>query len=525
MAGKSKETVEVIVDDIVADPELIEEHDPELQELILGEWNLDAAIYSILVGHGITVGYLKDIDDAALSEIFSVIKWTGHKYALRKKLQSWPESSFYSTNASHEHGHTSSTSNPGPSNHCLLPSSVTRSHLEDVLERNEKGKIVRNYYEKHHQLDTEHKKYLAHTIVDYYIANDRYFTLTDMARFAHYIVERFPSELAEIYFNPRDNSIGKKHPSGLLYDRFHNRNKKSLLERKRKSNDDIDHWKEYEAKAVALSVEDIERQNCHKNWLRNNQQPAEKVTQLWKESLLLRMRTIVQDTEVDKKNVLAEWPRLTDENGYLLIDADFCSIYGELGDLSNIFNVWEGFVERFLQYVEQKGLNDDYSRELYSRLHETNIPKDSRDFICCTIFHGIVKPVRTSSRKLPTILQAQTDMCYACKTEQDFSEAVAELRDEYEANAVQFFPRIFVIGGTEHLFAFYVVTAKFQYKLPSFLRCIDLVVKLKFVLNYNFPESCELFWYFVAKLFYNVGYSRKARNSQLLQLFAYLKDG
>lgn len=113
-------------------------------------------------------------------------------------------------------------------------------------------------------------------------------------------------------------------------------------------------------------------------------------------------------------------------------------------------------------------------------------------------------------------------MCYACKTEQEFQEVVEELRDELKEE-VQFFPRVFVIGKTEKIVAFYVVTSSMQFKLPSFLRCIDLVVKLKFVLNYNFPESCELFWYFVAKYFYHIGYSRKAKNSQLLQLLAYLE--
>lgn len=114
-------------------------------------------------------------------------------------------------------------------------------------------------------------------------------------------------------------------------------------------------------------------------------------------------------------------------------------------------------------------------------------------------------------------------MCYACKTEQEFQEVVEELRDELKEEEVQFFPRVFVIGKTEKIVAFYVVTSSMQFKLPSFLRCIDLVVKLKFVLNYNFPESCELFWYFVAKYFYHIGYSRKAKNSQLLQLLAYLE--
>lgn len=115
-------------------------------------------------------------------------------------------------------------------------------------------------------------------------------------------------------------------------------------------------------------------------------------------------------------------------------------------------------------------------------------------------------------------------MCFACKTEEEFLESVDNLREELKANDFQFSPRIFLVGEIDKLIGFYVVTAKLQFKLPSFLRCVDLVVKLKFALNYNFPESCELLWCFIAKYFYKINYTRKVTNSQLLQLFAFLEN-
>lgn len=135
----------------------------------------------------------------ALQEIFSVVKWTGHKYALRKKLQNWQESALYPKDVTPE-----STCQPGSSRHPLLPTSVTKHLLEDILERNEKGKIVRKYHDVHRRLDSQHRKYLTYIIVDYYIANERYFTLPDMAKTAQCIAERFPPELAvtDALFSP-----------------------------------------------------------------------------------------------------------------------------------------------------------------------------------------------------------------------------------------------------------------------------------------------------------------------------------
>lgn len=155
-----------------------------------------------MIGHGVTVAYLADIDEAALADIFSVVKWTGHKHALRRKLQLWEESALYqrdranntSSDCSNQAGPSTQLSSRA-SQHPLLSTSVTLSLLEDILERNEKGKIVTQFYEMHQRLDTHHRKHLAHTIVDYYIANERYFPIPDMTRFARCIAEKFPPEL------------------------------------------------------------------------------------------------------------------------------------------------------------------------------------------------------------------------------------------------------------------------------------------------------------------------------------------
>ena len=78
----------------------------------------------------------------------------------------------------------------------LLQTTVTNNVLLGILERNEKGKIVCQYYQAHQRLDVEQRRSLAHTIVDYYIANNTYFTLADMERFADLIAARFPPEIS-----------------------------------------------------------------------------------------------------------------------------------------------------------------------------------------------------------------------------------------------------------------------------------------------------------------------------------------
>ncbi|XP_021708165.1 uncharacterized protein LOC110678890 isoform X2 [Aedes aegypti] len=498
------ENVSVIVNDTLADYENIDEgdHDPELQNLV-EEWNLCPSVYAILIQHGYSVQYLKMMDDRSLDDVFSVVKWTGHKYALRQKLVLWPESVLFQSAS------TSSTSRNAPAvdstefpatstvqssslKHRLLPTSVTSELLNDILNRNEKGKIVVNFFGKHQCLDSSHRKFLAHTIVDYYIANDMYFPLPDMAKFAQLIADRFSMELAETYYNPRDAKAEKKHPSGLIYDRFHNRNKKRLV-RAKSSETENTYCKE---KSIALSLpeDEITKLSTLKNWLRNNFAPTDEVQAKWKESMPLRLRAIIDEVDIEKCNVLSEWPRITDETGYLLIDSDFDHLFGKSDKL---FNDWEEFSENFLNYVRINNIKDERSRKLMHILEESTICQGGRDVILCFVFHALIKPTRRANGKLPTILEAQLDVCYLCDTYDEYIEAIQTTRQECATAKIQVAPRIYAVGSFENIEEFYVATGKIEYRLPSFLRCLDVIIKLKHVLDYPFPESCEILWCFI----------------------------
>lgn len=120
-------------------------------------------------------------------------------------------------------------------------------------------------------------------------------------------------------------------------------------------------------------------------------------------------------------------------------------------------------------------------------------------------------------------MQAQFEVCSICETTDEYIDDLRTLRQDCETDKIPFTPRIYAVGCFEHIEAFYVVTGKFEYRLPTFLRCMDVVIKLKYVLDYNFPESCEAFWCFMTRFFYGIDYKRKSKNSQLLQLFAYLE--
>ncbi|XP_021707114.1 uncharacterized protein LOC110678464 [Aedes aegypti] len=406
----------------------------------------------------------------------------------------------------------------------LIPTSVSRALLDNILERNEKGKIVAKYYQLHSRLDKQHRKFLSHTIVDYYIANQKYFALPDMSRFAELIAERFPSEIAVTYYNPRSNSANKKHPSGMLYDRFHNRKKTSASTISSAPFIEPTIHSEQKQAALKISETEIRHMESNKVWLRNNCAPGEQVLSRWKQSVQLRLRSIQHDKDKNKSTVLSEWPRYLDEDGYLLVDVDFDFLFQKANEKGKLFDEWEWFCTHFLKYLSSADVRDDYSRQLITSIEDGDCTQDTRDFVVCAAFHGLLKPVRTSARKLPTILQAQIDTCYVCETEAEFTDALNSQRQELESNGTQFSPRIYAVGAIENFEYFYVATNKLRYRLPSLVRCLDVVVKLKFTLDLQFPESSELFWVFISKYFYDIEYTQKSKNTQILQLIAFLNS-
>ncbi|XP_055526181.1 uncharacterized protein LOC129718952 isoform X1 [Wyeomyia smithii] len=78
------------------------------------------------------------------------------------------------------------------------------------------------------------------------------------------------------------------------------------LERQQFQQTDANYWKVVKEKTLGLTGEDIGKQNSFKIWLRNYLQLADKFFDLWSDSFLLRIQTILKDTFAGKINVLAE---------------------------------------------------------------------------------------------------------------------------------------------------------------------------------------------------------------------------
>ncbi|XP_058449339.1 uncharacterized protein LOC131429297 [Malaya genurostris] len=271
---------------------------------------------------------------------------------------------------------------------------------------------------------------------------------------------------------------------------------------------------------LCSTLDEVACYDFEKNWLRNNIAPSDEVLRCWNDTFLIRYKEILENQQSDRQHIIEQWPRLTDPDGYLLVDADFIALFG--ANKTDLFNEWDKFSHTFEKYIKNSQIKDKFSLTLSKQLDSEGIQADYRYYIISVLFHSIIKPIRTSENKLPTIVQAQRDLCVICDSEDECINTIKSMRDDFKAAQQSLFPRIFTIKQEDSLTKFFVVCNGLEFKLPTYLRALDVALKLKFVLNVKFSESTELFWGFVTRHFYNINYQNKSKNNQILLLEQYL---
>lgn len=73
-------------------------------------------------------------------------------------------------------------------------SSFKATDIANILNVTVKGQLVLSFFERKGYLDGQHQKDLTHCIVDYFIANKKRMSYSDMSAIAKGISEKFPTE-------------------------------------------------------------------------------------------------------------------------------------------------------------------------------------------------------------------------------------------------------------------------------------------------------------------------------------------
>nr|XP_022906368.1 uncharacterized protein LOC111418141 [Onthophagus taurus] len=312
--------------------------------------------------------------------------------------------------------------------------------------------------------------------------------------YAKLITDLFPSEIQTTYYTPRRN---KKNPSGKLYDRYNNIKHITKRLKPTQDNEDVDN-----GTTNVYNVEDeIEYYTA---FLLSNSDPDlwDKVKDYWQRTANYRLK-LLRSPVNSLNTILKEWPKYNDSKGYELINIDFDNIYKGKGSL--LLDNFNNFVKLILP-IYSRDIRDKLNKEHLEQLQKnTELSKDSRDYLIILLLHAILQPRRINRTHKPTILDSQDDFVLHVKTINDVLPKIEAVRANYRDKKIKLQPRIVVVGVDKNkLEDFYVYSDSIRYKFNSFIECLDITIKLIHVFNLEFSQNSRLVWLFLSRYFFGI---------------------
>ncbi|XP_055855441.1 uncharacterized protein LOC129918752 isoform X2 [Episyrphus balteatus] len=392
-----------------------------------------------------------------------------------------------------------------------------RPSLFNLLQSSFKGQFVLKFFEENKKLMDEQRVALVNSIVDYYKDREIAMTLNDIIRTTAEIGVLFPSEETRYYYSARKKG---RNPVGKLYDKAINARRK-IKKNRPDNNNATTPGNIYDFDEIP-SKDELDT----KSWLSQNLKPWNEVLNKWKQTFRIRRADVLKG-----EDVFQNWPLFKNPMGYNLIDIDFYELHPESPrDLSN---EWEFFSQSILPYLRHK-IKDTYSRELMEKL-DGDISTDSKYCMIILLLHAVIKPpfisINVSSsdndgnkkRKWkPTISDAQNATVMHCLTEMDFQIKYEELKSEASQNNTILQPILAVIGeDLTDLESFYVLYDCILYKVDTFIKSLDILFKIYYVMNFEFRVETKHVYEFIESYFYKI---KSPSNPNIISLINYIND-
>lgn len=117
----------------------------------------------------------------------------------------------------------------------------------------------------------------------------------------------------------------------------------------------------------------------------------------------------------------------------------------------------------------------------------------------------MLQPPRINKVKKPTIADSQQDFALHILNINNLESAIENMIAEHRQNNQPIQPKLIVVGAdSSTLQEFYVFFNNIKYKFPTFRKALDVVIKLMFVFNLEYPIVSKLVWLFIQEYFYEI---------------------
>ncbi|XP_059610554.1 uncharacterized protein LOC132257597 [Phlebotomus argentipes] len=373
--------------------------------------------------------------------------------------------------------------------------------LEAELRKSFQGQKILENYRKYNILGKSDQNNLTRVVANYHLMTKMPLSAQIYMFYATKIQELFPTESKETYYLPANYKM-RRAPRGKLYDRFCNMKRQtradeeSIVQNIRTYGSYQMQTPIYENMTPSIMRFQLEHSEeeyiAIKELLFNINEPWEDIVSEWKKSSPYRLNEIRNDADSSKS--IEKWPRYRDPQGFELIDVDFAVMYPDKS-VDLLIN-YDTFCEK-IQPIYRSEVKDKWSSKHLELLDNFDVNKDTKDCITALLIHAVMHPPVLPGRIKISITDAQRDLVLVIDDIMNLDNE----REKWDPSE----PKIIAVGDSfENLLEFYVDYDGILYQLPTFIKCLDTVIKLCFVFNINYPIRNKYIWTFFQQYFFKI---------------------
>ncbi|XP_055711092.1 uncharacterized protein LOC129806477 [Phlebotomus papatasi] len=218
-------------------------------------------------------------------------------------------------------------------------------------------------------------------------------------------------------------------------------------------------------------------------WLKSHCDPWDEVISKWKATSVWRVESIKKDSESSLAFILDAWPGFKDPRGFDLVDIDFETMFPQVEESPS-----EKFAQLKKKLIPLFGMEikDKYSKGLLKKLGDSSTNEDSQGCITSLLINALILPDRECGNKKPTIADAQRQMGFRVNSRKELEELISQQNNDL---------KIIAVGqDLTAITEVYVNCGPIFYKMSSYSRAMELLIKLSLLLHIDYPRKCRYAW-------------------------------
>lgn len=239
-----------------------------------------------------------------------------------------------------------------------------------------------------------------------------------------------------------------------------------------------------------------------KEWLSENYEPWAMVLEKWEKTCPLRAVDIKTIEEFDL--LISEWPRFTRKVAYTLVELDF--IYAYPGK-----NHFKSLWPKYRQIIVNNGLKSADKKPEKDRKKNADIIKRMNRFAGMTDEEGNLQGFTALlalyfllPNKNKNTTQNLDAILHKAEKGQKVDDIMRDLSEKQKESG-RFHPIIIFYEDQESLpYKFYTCVNDLKYEFENITTAIDVLFKIFFVFNLEYPEECKNVLTFLQQFFYDI---------------------